>query len=547
MRRFTLFLTAVALLIAGEASAKKIHITDNKPFASQFNTKEGTTFIVSKVIDLKKETIILPSNSILLFKKNGQLKNGKVCFNKTHLKWRKNKSLFRDCSFEGVLANNKLYISLFGVEADGKSDDGPLINEVFSIIDGVGCELIFDCDDDYGISSPQRRTTVMVGSNTTVTFKGKGFLKLRSTSKLGAVLSLKDNAHDVIINNVQIDGGGEKVIVGNSGQNGVGAGHFSNFCIKGGIIRNCHKGRDETINGEFLPGDGGKGIQIESALCQGGVFEGVKIENCHAAISCHRNFQQKGGINVQFLNIFGESCEQFAIIHQTNGEDMTGTEQRVVIKNFIARNCGNIDGVFIFSRTRFLTVENGVVEGSVKVPAIFRGRIGKSVIKDVEISQPCSSVIDLNPSTYGKDQRESSLDYFDLRIKGSYDYLITSDTQRKVPYRALTRSLISAECAENPGKAIYRNEVNSSGMLNIKVELPENYGFEGESVAFDRTYGAQYKRLKKGKVLLNKTVGETKFRPRYLTIKDTGFSFWNTESSSLDIWDGKEWVSFKIQ
>ena len=125
MRRFTLFLTAVALLVAGEASAKKIHITDNKPFASQFNTKEGTTFIVSKVIDLKKGTIILPSNSILLFKKNGQLKNGKVCFNKTHLKWRKNKSLFRDCSFEGVLANNKLYISLFGVEADGKSDDGP--------------------------------------------------------------------------------------------------------------------------------------------------------------------------------------------------------------------------------------------------------------------------------------------------------------------------------------------------------------------------------------------------------------------------------------
>ena len=40
--------------------------------------------------------------------------------------------------------------------------------------------------------------------------------------------------------------------------------------------------------------------------------------------------------------------------------------------------------------------------------------------------------------------------------------------QRKVPYRALTRSLISAECAENP-KA-YRNEV-TSGMLNVKVEL----------------------------------------------------------------------------
>lgn len=495
MRRFTLFLISIALLISGEASAKRIHITDNRPIASQFVAKVGTTFIVSKVIDLNKETIILPSNSILLFKKNGLLKNGSVQFNKTQLKWRRNKSLFKDCSLEGKLSNNKLFISQFGVVADGKSDDGPLINEVFSIIDGIGCELIFDCDGDYGVSSPQRRTTIMVGSNTVVTFKGKGFLKLCSTSKLGAVLSLENNAHDVIINNVQIDGGGEKVIVGNSGQNGVGAGYFSNFWINGGIIRNCHKGRDVSINGEFLPGDGGKGIQIESAACQGGVFDGAKIENCHAAISCHRNFQLKGGIDVQFLNILGENCEQFAIVHQTNGEDSTGTEQRVVIKNFIARNCGNIDGVFIFSRTRFLTVDNGVVEGSIKAPAIFRGRIGKSVIKDVKISQPCSSVIDLNPSIYGNDQRESTGNYFDLKLESDFDYLVSTDTQKKVPYRAMTESWISVKSKLNPQKTVLTNEVNSGGSLNMKLVLPEGRGFEGKVSEFEKKYQGDFNKL----------------------------------------------------
>ena len=286
-------------------------------------------------------------------------------------------------------------------------------------------------------------------------------------------------------------------------------------------------------------------IQIESADCKGGKFDKIKIENCHAAISCRRDFLKKGGIDVAFSNIYADNCEQFAIIHQANGEDTTGDEQQVAIKNFVAKNCGYIDGVFIFSRTRYLTIENGLVEGNVKTPAIFRGRIAKSVINNVSISQPCISVINLNPSNYGEDQRESSYNYFNLSVNTKYDYLILSDTEKKVPYRSMTKSLISATCNENPQKSVYSNEVNSSGMLNIKLKLPENRFFEGPTTVFDCEYGARYDRLNSTIKSGLKTEGTERLRPTNMTAKDKGFAYWNVESSLLEVWDGNQWEIIK--
>ncbi len=544
MKQLILILLTSFFLIPG-IYAKRIYVNPNRSVASQFHQKENSIFFISTVVDLNKGAIVLPSNSSLIFKKGGCLKNGNITFANTKIIRKHKDPIFDQCTFAGKLKRGRYYISMFGVKANGEYDDAPLINNVLSIINGCGCELFFDCHGDYGISTYKNRKTIMVGSNTTITFTGKGFLKLLTLSKLGAVLSLVENAHDIVINNIQIDGGGAGVISGNSGQNGIGAGGFRNFYVNGGIIRNCHKGKDISIEGVFSPGDGGKGIQIEPANSYGGVFKGIRIENCHAAISCHRNFQKKGGMDVVFSNIFGENCEQYAIIHQTNGEDITGEEQRVVVRNFTANNCGETDGVFIFSRTRFLIIENGYITGNVKTPAAFRGRISKSVINNVTISQPCRSVIDLNPSLYGNDQRESCYNYYNLILNNEYDYLISSNEEKKVPYRSMTKSVVSAICKENPQKSVYSSEVNSSGMLNIKLKLPYDKIFEGSTVFFDCEYGSKYERLNNSAKIVSRTEGTARLRPSDLTMKDEGYAFWNSDNSVLEIWNGNQWETIE--
>lgn len=541
-----LFLWLVLLsFIPLDGFARRVYIDDNKSIAPQFEQKRKTTFVVFSVLNIEGSTISLPPKSTLLFSKNGKIVNGDVRFDETRIVLKSATQVFEQCSFNGCLRKGKYYISSFGVKADGKSDDAPLINSVLSLIDGKGSELIFDCDGDYGISSNDHRNTILVGSNTTVTFTGKGFLRLLSTSKLGAVLSLKKNAHDVVINNIQIDGGSDNVIVGNSGQNGVGAGKFSSFHINGGTIRNCSKGRDVTIEGKNLLGDGGKGIQIESYDCRDGFFEGIRVENCHVAISCHRNFQYEGGINVVFSNIYGKNCEQFAIIHQTNGEDRTGYEQNVLIKDFVSDNCGSADGVFIFSRARFMTIENGDIIGTKKTPAIFRGRMAKSTVRDIRVLQPCTSVIDLNPSKYGQDQRETTNNYYDLQLEGAYDYLISTDTRKIIPYRALSKSLVSVKCRENPREALYSNEVSSSGTFNLSITFLDGRIFEGNTAEYEKKYSAKIERLKEGLNLTSKTKGRKSDRPSQLTVKDKGYAFWNTTESELEIWDGDKWISYK--
>ncbi len=251
MRTRFILLFVVLSLMPFCVNAKRVYIKQNIAFSEQLLSYEKpVVYVISSNIDLKGSSVSIPDKSTLLFVKEGVIDNGEVVFNNVTIKNKTKHSVFRDCSFSGKLINKKLNISSFGVKADGISDDSPIINDVLTLIEGVGCELLFDCDGDYGISSPNRRNAVFIGSNTSITFTGKGFLKLLCTSNGGSVLSLKEKAHDVVINNIQIDGGGESVIVGNSGQNGIGACNFNNFHVNGGIIRNCHKGQDVIYNGE---------------------------------------------------------------------------------------------------------------------------------------------------------------------------------------------------------------------------------------------------------------------------------------------------------
>ena len=54
---------------------KKVYIRRDKPLSQQI--KDSTTvYIIKNVIDLRGETVVIPNNSILLFKKRGKIRNG---------------------------------------------------------------------------------------------------------------------------------------------------------------------------------------------------------------------------------------------------------------------------------------------------------------------------------------------------------------------------------------------------------------------------------------------------------------------------------------
>lgn len=64
--------------------AKTIRINNNKPIQEQFN-QTGTTYVIRGRIDFKGETITIPNNSKIRFRRHGVLTNGTLIGNNTSL------------------------------------------------------------------------------------------------------------------------------------------------------------------------------------------------------------------------------------------------------------------------------------------------------------------------------------------------------------------------------------------------------------------------------------------------------------------------------
>lgn len=540
--RLTVFLLFILFSTGNKLEGKNITVSLRKDISGQL-VRANTNYIIKRPIDLHGETIVIPPESKLLFKRKGVIKNGNIVFQNTQLKDRSGFAFFEECSFSGQLSKGSYKISKFGVFADGEHDDAQIINQVLDCIAGYGSILIFDCDGDYGVSSPEKRQTIRIKSNTTISFKGKGFLRLLTCSDGGAVVSISGGTNNVTINNLLIDGGGYYTVGGISGQNGIGISESNNITINGGIIKNCKQGKDVHIGGRLLYGEGGKGVQIENHGATNIVVNDLIIENCSKAISSHRNHNEQGCIEASFNNIVANNCDQFAFIHQTNGEDTVGNQHRITINNFTALNCGSEDGLFIFSRTRYLTINGGMISGTINIPSVFRGRISKSVIKNISINQPCQSVIDLNPSKYGQDERKSELNYFDLSIKSNYDYLLFSDEKRVVPNRSLYHSLIRIESSLYPSMQLYSHESIVSGNVYFNVSFIDGKYYNGSVNTIEQKCMADIR-----KAVLNGRKNEMKKRQIIAAngiegrgLLDKGYTMWDDKSERLIIWDSQIW------
>lgn len=464
-------------------ASNNIIIKNTLPLEDQFY-QENTIYKIKEKVDLGGKKLIVPANSQIRFKRKGMICNGIVSFNKTTIKYCNKNSKFANCSFEGSLSNKDLHISVMGVSADGIHDDAPLISQIFECISNQGTHIYFNCKGDYLIGSEKskKRPLLHVGSKTTVEFTGKGFMRLGCKSKAGAVL-IVSGVDDVIIINPQIDGGGKDVIEYDHGEDGLAiGGGVNNVRVYGGIIRNCAKGGDETIDGNSIVGDGGKGIQIETYGLTNCIIDGTTIINSNKAISCYRDLRKPKPIQVVFNNIHAIDCDQFAFIRQVYGFSSKINEQDVLISNCTIENCGKEDGVFIFGVTRFLRVDNCKVIGKDKVPSIFRGRVAKSVFNNIVVEQPCVSIIDLDPSPYGPYLDEAYQNYYNLDVRGEYDYLLKSNYNRKDINFNLYKSIINLTSSNSPQSSLYNGAAIKPNKFILNV-ANKDYGILSETTS----------------------------------------------------------------
>lgn len=368
------------------------------------------------------------------------------------------------------LYNNQKTINIkdAGARGDGRSDDLAVIQRALDMVErsGGGEIIIPQSEGDYMVSN-----TLYVGSNTTITFTGSSYLKLSRYTTVGTMFFNKPGSTGIVFNKPLLDG--NHIFAGGSGQNGISFGNGGTCVVKGGHIRNFERG-------DIGPKDGGKGLQIESSSVVSFSANGTVIENCHKAISVHRDLSKPGKITASFNNIYAKRCDQFAIVTQTNGIDTSGLQLKVTVSNFTAENCGNVDGVFIMSRANNVKFLNGKVTGQNKVNSVIRGRYTSCSFSNIKIQQACVSVIDLNPSWYGPDTFLAQKNNYDLNITGAYDYLLKSDKINSNPNRSLVQSNIKALVKSNASKGLVFGEARSNN-TTLSISTSRGKKFEGST------------------------------------------------------------------
>lgn len=414
----------------------------------------NTIYEIRYDFDLNGETIEIQDNCILKFN-GGILKNGTIKFNNTIIQ--SNEKAFDNCRFEGELCHQKIFLSHFGVVADGNHNDAYVIQDIIDCSYGKSSEVIFDCDGDYGIGTignpyDSPKLDLRFKTDTVYTFTGKGFIKLLSHSTTGSVCLCTDT-ENVIINNIKIDGNFIKSAGLGSGNNGLSICKNKNLRINGGIIKNTARGDFLISNDTIVGTDGGKGIQTESIGNQNCLISGVSFYNCFMAISARTDYNKDAFIPqiIKFTNIYAENCDIFMIAALVNGTDLNAELLNITLDGFTAKNCGfhsygikgehnpedytgvdpanndmyaNNSGVFVFSRATNVNIRNGSVIGSKLAYKIFAGSSSNCDIKNVIVKQKCETIISGDATFFGRDYTKSKYNNFSLIVNCEYENFI---------------------------------------------------------------------------------------------------------------------------
>lgn len=105
-------LSALLLLLPTILHAGTYRVSPSIPLSMQLR-KENSTFVISKMIDLKNDTIIVPQNSKLKFRKNGCLKNGTIYGNNSVIEGL-SRLCFSNVHFDGSFKISNIQALAFG-------------------------------------------------------------------------------------------------------------------------------------------------------------------------------------------------------------------------------------------------------------------------------------------------------------------------------------------------------------------------------------------------------------------------------------------------
>ena len=159
MRIVRFIIVIICVICLGDVCmAKTIRINNNKPIQEQFN-QTGTTYMIRGRIDFKGETINIPNNSKIRFRRHGVLTNGTLIGNDTSLT---GNPKFDGIRLKGTFSNQKYYASWCSFETI--SD---FIEDVMNLSKETA--VIVDCD----ITMKDQKRSVdhlyLVGKNKTIT------------------------------------------------------------------------------------------------------------------------------------------------------------------------------------------------------------------------------------------------------------------------------------------------------------------------------------------------------------------------------------------
>lgn len=432
---------------------------DDKP-AKTIYTDELTKAVATVA---NMETITTPSDGDVCIVKDMD-RGGTFIYNSTLVA-----SDNQGTNFSGWIRqySGAVNVKWFGAKGDSSTNDYYTLKQ--ALVFGVGQEVVIPKSDGEYHFTPDTGENLQVLDGTILTFEGS-YLKYVGGVTTGGAITIGDN---VKLYNPLIDLE-LTTITGSSGNNAIGVkSNTKNVMIIGGDIRNCPRG-----NGGIM--DGGKGIQMEggnTAL----TIDGTNFYKCHMAISIRRDLNTEptlGGTKCNITNVTTDKCNISLYSNISNATYTDGREFSVNLSNFIFKDCGelgdgqpnDLDGVFQFNRASNMTIANGVVSGSTKIDAIFRGRGRNLSIANVQINQACISVVSIDPSFYADDQSLMYGNTYDLNINSVFDYLFLSDlTDSTYSYRFLDNSFFNVNLT-NDATIMLATPATRNGSTKLTVK-----------------------------------------------------------------------------
>ena len=276
-----MFFTAILLpfqMVEGQGynPSNKSEISfDRKTTLLEHFRKDNATYELSSVLDLYGDTLVIAENSILVFKRRGQIRNGHVIFKNTTIE-SKDKTIFRNITAVGTLTNRTIIVKWFDCSPNTKPEENfrTLKYAVLPVAIKSGADVYHSEKGTYRIlgqypiyESSWKKDHSYIRDFNNITIYGKGYKTIIKATRYKDELNPGDVFNMIDLKNLHVRDLGitsEAALSGNAphGTNGVSLVES----IENVSVSNCrifdlpsnYRSTEVTV-------DGGHGITIQAA------------------------------------------------------------------------------------------------------------------------------------------------------------------------------------------------------------------------------------------------------------------------------------------